>query len=213
MNLRKTLKLYVIPDRFVGAPLSLEEQTEQALEGGATMIQLRDKEMSGRELYDTALRLKALCRPRGVPLIVNDRFDVALAAEADGVHLGGTDLPGAIIKKLAPRDFIIGLTAHSLEEGLAAQGAGADYLGVGAAFPTSTKEGAGVLGIEGIRAVLKNISIPTVAIGGIGPANVTAVMKTGVDGIAVVASVVGQKDIKGAAAELAALVGASKGRP
>ena len=212
MNLREALKLYVIPDRLVGAPLSLEEQTERALQGGATMIQLRDKEMSGRELYETALRLKALCRSRAVPFIVNDRFDVALAAGADGVHLGAADLPGGAVKRLAPRGYIVGLTAHSLEEGLAAQEAGADYVGVGAAFPTGTKEGASVLGVEGIRLVRERLSIPAVAIGGIGPLNVRAVMETGVDGVAVVASVVGQKDIALAAAELGALAAAVRPR-
>ena len=210
MNIREALKLYVIPDRIVGAPLSLEEQTERALEGGATMIQLRDKEMSGRELYETALRIKALCRSREVPLIVNDRFDVALAAEVDGVHLGVTDLPGVVVKKLAPKGFIIGMTAHSLNEGLAAQEAGAEYVGIGAAFPTGTKPGASILGVKGIRMVRERLSIPAVAIGGIGPLNVEAVMETGVDGITVVASVMGQKDITAAAVELGALVAAAR---
>jgi thiamine-phosphate pyrophosphorylase len=210
MDIKAALKLYVIPDLEAGAPLSLEEQTERALLGGATMIQLRNKEMSGRALYETAVRLVSICRRHAVPLIVNDRFDIALAAGADGVHLGNSDLPADVVKKLVPLGFLIGATAHSLEEGRAAENAGADYVGIGAAFPSDTKKGASVLGTEGIRMVRSALSIPSVAIGGINPSNAKEVLETGVDGIAVVASVVGQKDVVFAAACLAEIVSTKK---
>lgn len=201
--LKKALKVYVIPDREAGAPRSLEEQTEMAIEGGATMIQLRDKKMTGSELYSTAKKMAAICRSRGVPLIVNDRFDVALAAGADGVHLGAEDLPVHIVKQLVPDGFIIGATAHSPEEGVRALAEGAEYIGVGAAFPSGTKKGAFVLGVDGIRSVLSVVSIPSVAIGGITAENAPEVLASGVDGVAVVAAVVGEKDITAAAARLA----------
>ncbi|MBP6333317.1 MAG: thiamine phosphate synthase [Aminivibrio sp.] len=203
MNIRDALKLYVIPDRRVGAPRSIEEQAALALDGGATMIQLRDKEMSGRELYETACRLSALCRSRGAAFVVNDRFDIALAAGAHGVHLGKEDLPVSAVRKIVPEDFLIGATAHSSEEGRAAEEQGADYVGIGAAFPTGTKTGASVIGVEGVRAIREILSLPSVAIGGISEENAAEVLSAGVDGIAVVASVVGKRDIAGAARRMA----------
>lgn len=210
MNLRDALKLYVIPDRRVGAPRSIEEQAGLALDGGATMIQLRDKEMSGRELYETARRVSALCRNRGAVFVVNDRFDIALASGAHGVHLGKEDLPVSVIRKIVPAGFLIGATAHSTEEGRAAEEQGADYVGIGAAFPTGTKTGASVIGVEGIRAIREALSLPSVAIGGISEENAAEVLSAGVDGIAVVASVVGRADIAGAARRLAEMVFSGK---
>ena len=201
-RITKALRVYVIPDSAAGAPRSLEEQARLAILGGATMIQLRDKEMTGRELYETAQRLLLLCRPRGIPLIVNDRLDVALVSGADGVHLGAEDLPVYAAKRLVPEGFIVGATAHSVEEGIRAEADGADYVGVGAAFPSGTKKGAVVLGVAGVREVCSAISLPTVAIGGITAENAREVLDSGVDGVSVVASVVGQEDIQAAASLL-----------
>ena len=203
MNLREALKLYVIPDSRIGAPRSIEEQAELALDGGATMIQLRDKKMSGRELYETACRLSSLCRSRGAVFVVNDRLDIALASRAHGVHLGKEDLPVSVARKIVPAGFLIGATAHSSEEGRAAEEQGADYVGIGAAFPTGTKTGASVIGVEGVRAIREILSLPSVAIGGISEENAAEVLSAGVDGIAVVASVVGKRDIAGAARRMA----------
>jgi len=202
-RIQRALKVYVIPDSTAGAPRSLEEQARLAILGGATMIQLRDKKMTGRELYETAKRLLSLCRPRDIPLIVNDRLDVALASGADGVHLGAEDLPVHAAKRFVPEGFIVGATAHSVEEGIRAEAEGADYVGVGAAFPSGTKKGAAVLGVAGIREVCSAISLPTVAIGGITAQNAREVLDAGVDGVSVVASVVGQEDIQAAASLLA----------
>ncbi len=203
VDLEKALRLCVIPDRDIGFPLSLDEQTEQALEGGATMIQLRDKEMSGRELYETACRLKEMCGKSGVPLVVNDRFDVALASGADGAHLGVTDLPLRAVRHISPPGFILGGTAHSVEEARSAEAGGADYVGVGAAFPSTAKREASVLGPEGIRKVVSAISIPAVAIGGITAGNLREVLAAGAMGAAVIGSVVGRKDISAAVRRLA----------
>ncbi len=208
MNLREALRLYVILDRRGGAPRTLEEQARFALEGGATMIQLRDKEMEGRELYETALKLSGLCKKAGTVFIVNDRLDIALASGADGVHLGTKDLPVRAARALVPEGFIIGASAHLPEEGRMAEAEGADYAGIGAVFPTGTKDGALIIGLEGVRAVRSVLSIPSAAIGGISEENAAKVMATGVEGICAASAVVGKDDIAAAAGRLARIVSA-----
>ncbi len=202
MDLRDAMRLYVIPDRRVGAPLSLEEQTDRALQGGATMIQLRDKQMTGRELYETACRMRRLCTARRVPFVVNDRLDVALAAEADGVHLGLGDIPVARARRVAPRGFIVGGTAHSEEEAIRAEKDGADYIGIGAAYVSGSKKVSVVLGPEGIARVRSTVSIPTVAIGGITAETAGEVLASGVDGICVIEAAVGRGDVEAAVRRL-----------
>jgi thiamine-phosphate pyrophosphorylase len=204
MTLRKRLRLCVIPDRILGAPRSLEEQALCALRGGATAIQLRDKNASTRELYETAVTLKRLCDDCGALLIVNDRIDVALAAGADGVHLGQSDLPVPEARRLAPPGFLVGATAHSVEEALQAEQDGADYLGIGAAFPTASKTVTTLLGPEGIRHVTSRISLPAIAIGGITPDRVRCVLDAGVCGVAVIAAVVASAEPEKATREFAA---------
>ena len=189
-DLRKALRLYVIPDRLIGAPLSLEEQTRLALEGGATAIQLRDKSADGRELLETAKRMAELCREHGALFIVNDRLDVALLSGADGAHLGQSDLPVEEARKLAPRPFLIGASAHTGSEGEKAGRDGADYLGAGAVFETGSKGGARVIGLEGIRGLTAAVRLPVVAIGGISLENLPEVMETGVTGVSVISAAV-----------------------
>jgi thiamine-phosphate pyrophosphorylase len=196
------MRLYVIPDGRVGAPLSLEEQTDRALQGGATMIQLRDKQMTDRELYETACRMRRLCAARRVPFVVNDRLDVALAAEADGVHLGLGDIPVARARRVAPRGFIVGGTAHSEEEAIRAERDGADYIGIGAAYASGSKKDSVVLGPEGIARVRSSVSIPTVAIGGITAETAKEVLASGVDGICVIEAAVGRGDVEAAVRRL-----------
>lgn len=193
-DLRRAMRLYVIPDRCVGAPLSLEDQARIALAGGATALQLRDKNVDGGELFAEARRILCLCRERGVPLFVNDRLDIALACGADGVHLGQSDLPVAEARRLAPRPFIIGASARTPEDADRAVRDGADYLGVGAIFPTGSKDDAQVIGLEGLRAVVRSVSIPVVAIGGISLNNLEKVLSCGGDGVAVISAAV-QGDI------------------
>lgn len=202
MDLRDAMRLYVIPDGRVGAPLSLEEQTDRALQGGATMIQLRDKQMTDRELYETACRMRRLCAARRVPFVVNDRLDVALAAEADGVHLGLGDIPVARARRVAPRGFIVGGTAHSEEEAIRAERDGADYIGIGAAYASGSKKDSVVLGPEGIARVRSSVSIPTVAIGGITAETAKEVLASGVDGICVIEAAVGRGDVEAAVRRL-----------
>ncbi|MDR2180161.1 MAG: thiamine phosphate synthase [Synergistaceae bacterium] len=200
-NLKEALRLYVIPDRLIGAPLSLEEQVRLALQGGATAIQLRDKSAEGKELLETAKRLANLCRQRdlckrrGALFIVNDRLDVALLSGADGVHLGQSDLPVEEARRLAPRPFIVGASAHTVGEAEKAEKDGADYLGVGAVFETRSKDNAKVLGPEGLRRLTAAVRLPVVAIGGISLENLPEVMETGVTGVSVISAAV-RGDVK-----------------
>ncbi|MDR2522651.1 MAG: thiamine phosphate synthase [Synergistaceae bacterium] len=195
-NLRRALRLYVIPDRVIGAPLSLEEQARLALDGGATAIQLRDKSMNGGELLKTAKALATLCRERGALFIVNDRLDVALLSDADGVHLGQDDLPVTEARRLAVAaqglsyPFVIGASVHTACEAKEAEGAGADYLGVGAVFGTGSKGDVTIIGVEGCREAVKETLLPSAAIGGISLDNLAEVMSAGVDGVSVISAVV-----------------------
>ncbi|MDR2174737.1 MAG: thiamine phosphate synthase [Synergistaceae bacterium] len=204
-NLKKSLRLYVIPDRGAGAPLSLEEQARLAIEGGATAIQLRDKEADGGELLRTARALSALCRERRVLFIVNDRLDVALLSGADGVHLGQSDLPVTDARRLAPRPFLVGASAHTPSEALEAERDGADYIGVGAVFGTGSKSDAAVIGLERLRETAAASRLPSVAIGGVTTENLPRVILCGVDGVSVIAAAV-RGDVKGNTRELAKML-------
>jgi thiamine-phosphate pyrophosphorylase len=189
-DLKRALRLYVIPDRGIGSPLSLEEQARLAIAGGATALQLRDKEMGGRELLETARAMASLCREVGVLFIVNDRLDVALLSGADGAHLGQSDLPVEEARRLAPRPFIIGASAHTPDEAKKAEADGADYLGVGAVFGTGSKGDAKVIGLSGTRETASAASVPLVAIGGITAENLPEVMRCGVAGVSVISAAV-----------------------
>jgi len=205
--LSERLRLYVIPDPIQGRGLSLEEQAGLALEGGATALQLRHKEADSIDLYREALALRKLCDEYGALFIVDDRLDIALAAGADGVHLGAKDLPVAAARRLAPEGFIIGATARTPESAAAAEKAGADYLGAGAVFPTESKKDTRVIGLEGLRKVVCATSLPCVAIGGIRLDNVAEVISAGAAGVAAIGAVVGAKDVKLAAEEFLAKIG------
>lgn len=199
MDLRRTLRLYVIPDRKIGAPRSFLEQAEAALAGGAGSIQLRDKHLSGRELLAAGKALAGLCRRAGALFIVNDRLDIALLCGAHGAHLGQDDLPADVARRLCPPGFILGVSVRNAEEARLAAGAGADYLGIGAVYPTSSKVEAEALGLDGVRLAATATGLPSVAIGGISLANAAEVMAAGVDGLAVISAVVAAPDVCAAA--------------
>ncbi|HQO83395.1 MAG TPA: thiamine phosphate synthase [Synergistales bacterium] len=197
-TLADRLRLYVIPDPAQGYGRPMAEQARLALEGGAGAIQLRHKEASSRDLYEEALEFRKLCRLHGALFIVNDRLDIALAAGADGVHLGAEDLPVAVVRRLAPKDFIIGATARTPEAAVEAEKTSADYLGVGAVFPTRSKKDTRVIGPEGLRKVVQAVSLPCVAIGGITVEGVPEILRTGASGVAVIGAVAGASDIRAA---------------
>jgi thiamine-phosphate pyrophosphorylase len=172
------------------------EVAAQALEGGATMIQLRDKGGDLRSLYDEAVAIRHLCRRYRRLFIVNDRLDVALLAEADGVHLGQEDLPAGLARPLLHRGMLLGISTHSVEEAREAEAAGADYIGFGPVFPTRTKTGTrAIVGLDGIRMVKAAVTLPVLAIGGITLERVPEVVRAGADGVAVISAIVGSGSI------------------
>ena len=203
--LAERLRLIVITDAALAAPRSVLEVVAAALAGGAPAIQLRDKAASAGELLTTARALRELTRPAGALLFVNDRMDVALAAGADGVHLGPDDLPVAAVRRCAPPGFLIGYSTDDPESARRAVREGADYLGCGAVYPTGSKPDAGaVIGLERLDEVARAVAAPVVAIGGVTPARAREVATTGAAGVAVIGAVMGAPDPAGAAAALLA---------
>jgi len=190
------LSLYVITDKRLSRGRSTEEVIQKALTGGATIIQLREKELSDRELLEEGIRIKPLIKQAGAGFIINDRIDIALALEADGVHLGQKDLSLSIARKLLGAQKIIGMSVKTLEDALEAESQGADYLGVGAIYPTETKtDTALIVTPQRITEIKKAVKLPMVGIGGINLQNASEVIKAGADGIAVVSAVTSAVDI------------------
>lgn len=203
MNFSKEmLLLYAVTDRSWVGRQSLYEQIEDALKGGVTIVQLREKNLAEDEFVAEAIKIKELCHRYHVPLIINDNVDVALKSGADGVHVGIEDIPVSKIRKKVGKDFIIGATAKTVEQAKAAEKAGADYLGVGAVFPSPTKKNAIRITTEQLKEICSSISIPAVAIGGISLENVLEIKGGGMDGIAVVSAIFAADDIQKTTAEL-----------
>lgn len=203
--------LYVVTDRPLARGRPLEQVVEAALRGGATVIQLREKEASTREFIALGRRVQELCRARQVPLIINDRLDVALAIEADGVHVGQDDMPAALARQLLGPDKIVGATASTPQEARQAEADGADYLGCNAVFYTPTKTDTSTpLGIEGFRHLVQAVSVPVVAIGGIKATNAAELIRAGAAGVAVVSAVMAADDPEAAARELCQVVRAAR---
>ena len=193
------LLLYAITEEYCNRQRPLIEMVKEALEGGVTILQLREKHLSDEELMTEALEIKELCHSYGVPLII-----LALRCSADGVHVGIEDTPVAEIRAKAGNDFIIGATAKTVEQATAAELAGADYIGVGAVFPSPTKQNAVRITNAQLREITSAVSIPAVAIGGITLGNISQIDCGTLSGIAVVSAVFGAKDITQAAKELKA---------
>jgi len=202
LNLRKKLKLYVITDRRLKPEV---ESVREALEGGATSIQLRIKNAPTREMIEIGRKIRELTKEYDVLYFVDDRLDVALATDADGVQLGPEDMPISLAREIAP-NLIIGASVYSLEEALKAEKEGADYLGAGSVFPTPTKRDAKVIGLEGLKRIVDSVKIPVVAIGGINHENVREVLNTGVDGIAIISAIMGADDVKIATGEMRKII-------
>ncbi len=193
---KQNMLLYAVTDRAWVGKQSLCEQVEAALRGGVTCVQLREKELDEEAFLAEAKEISALCRRYGVPFFVNDNVDIAIACGADGVHVGQEDMAAAQVRRRVGDGMMIGVSVHSVEEALEAVRNGADCLGVGAMFSTSTKADASVLPREVLRDICNAVDVPVVAIGGIGKGNLMQLAGTGVDGVALVSAIFGAADIE-----------------
>lgn len=203
MNIDKNaLLFYAVTDRGCLRGISIEDAVEQAIIGGAGVVQLREKNIGEDDLLREAEKLLKICHKYNVPLIINDDYEAALKCGADGVHVGIEDTSVAEIRRIAGKDFIIGATAKTVEQAKLAERSGADYLGVGAVFPSPTKKNAVRITPQELREICNSVSIPAVAIGGITAENVKEIAGCGHSGIAVVSAVFGAADIKSAADRL-----------
>lgn len=205
------LTLYLVAGKGDDTEERFLEKIEAACRGGITFLQLREKQMDGGALLDLAKKVKKVADRYGVPLVIDDRIDVALAADARGVHLGQSDIPAAEARKLMGEDKIIGVTVKTMEQGEAAIAAGADYFGVGAVFPTATKKEAVHTPLERIAQICAGFPVPCVAIGGINAENVTVLDNVPVNGVAVVSAIMGAEDVEAAARTLKSRVTAMEG--
>jgi thiamine-phosphate pyrophosphorylase len=199
---KESLLLYAVTDRYWLKEHTLLEEVENTLKGGATFIQLREKNLEEEKFMKEAIEIQALCKKYKVPFVVNDNVDIAVAMDADGVHVGQSDMEaGEVRQKLGP-DKIIGVSACTVEQAVLAEKRGADYLGVGAVFPTGSKDDAEDVSFDTLKAICEAVSIPVVAIGGITKENVRKLQGSGIDGIAVISAIFAQPDIKAATMEL-----------
>jgi thiamine-phosphate pyrophosphorylase len=194
--------IYLVTDRDLMSTETLEEAVEQAIIGGCTLVQLREKDCSSFDFYNTAVKVKEITDKYNVPLLINDRVDIALAVDAAGVHVGQSDLPLTVVRKILGDEKIIGVSTGNLEEALKAQKDGADYLGVGAMYATGTKKDAKHTSMEELRKIRENVLIPIVVIGGINKDRVKDFEGMGIDGLAIVSAIIAQKDITKAAREI-----------
>lgn len=203
MSMKKEdLLLYAVTDRTWLNGRSLAADVEAALQGGVTFLQIREKELAEAAFLAEAKELQALAARYGVPFVVNDNVEIALAIGADGVHVGQSDMEAGDVRAKLGADKIIGVSVRTVEQALRAQAHGADYLGVGAVFGTSTKVDANTVTVDDLREICDAVSIPVVAIGGVNAENVSQLANTGIDGVAVVSALFAAQDIRAAAADL-----------
>lgn len=204
-NLDKSLLLYAVTDRYWLKDETLYEQVEKSIKGGVSFVQLREKTLDEAAFYKEAVEIQELCKRYKVPFVVNDNVDIAVRMNADGVHVGQSDMEaGDVRAKLGP-DKIIGVSAQTVEQAILAERRGADYLGVGAVFPTGSKDDADDVSFETLKAICQAVSIPVVAIGGISKNNVLELKGSGICGIAVISAIFAQADIEAASRELKTL--------
>lgn len=199
---KKAMLLYAVTDRAWVGKQSLYEQVESALKGGATCVQLREKELDEESFLKEAMEISALCKQYGVPFFVNDNVDIAIKCKADGIHVGQEDMEAAQVRQRVGDVMIIGVSVHSVEEALEAVKNGADCLGLGAVFSTSTKTDVDLLPRETLRDICAAVDIPVVAIGGINKSNISQLAGTGIDGVALVSAIFAADDIESECREL-----------
>lgn len=201
------LSLYLVTDRSLSLGRSLESVVAQAVEGGVTMVQLREKDCSTLEFYEQAILLKKCLHPYNIPLIINDRLDIALACDADGLHIGQSDMPYDIARKLLGRDKIIGLSVECIQDAVNANELDVDYIGISPVFGTPTKtDTAPALGLNGVQEIVKISRHPAVGIGGINKTNAAEIISAGAEGISVVSAIMSAIDPKESALELKSII-------
>ena len=199
---KKYMQLYVVTDRAWTGNKTLYEQIKEALENGVTCVQLREKNLDEASFIEEAKKISVLCRQYNTPFIVNDNVNVAIASNADGIHIGQEDMGLKDVRKIVGENMIIGISAHTVEEAKFAQENGADYIGIGAVFETSTKNDVDVIPYEKVKSICDAVDMPKVAIGGINAENILKLKGSGIDGVAVVSAIFGAKDIGKATKEL-----------
>lgn len=194
--------LYLVTDQKRMSTQTLTEAVEQAILGGCTMVQLREKDSSSMEMYQQAQKVKKITDQYQVPFIINDRVDIAMAVKASGIHIGQSDLPVSIVRELIGKEMLLGVSVSSTEEARHAMENGADYLGVGAMFPTHTKTDASMVTMEELSKIRRISNLPIVVIGGISKDNAGEFRSMGIDGLAVISAIIGQPDIRRAATDI-----------
>ncbi len=197
-----SLMLYAVTDRYWVGEKTLYQQVEEALKGGATFIQLREKELDEKSFYEEAVEIQKLCREYKVPFVINDNVELAAKVNADGMHVGQSDMEALNVRAVIGNDKILGVSAQTVEQAKLAEAHGADYLGVGAVFPTSSKDDAVEVNYDTLKAICQAVNIPVVAIGGINSENVRELKGSGIVGVAVISAVFGQENIEEATADL-----------
>ena len=194
--------LYAVTDRTWTGEKTLYQQVEETLKGGATFVQLREKELDDESFLAEACSINELCRKYNVPFIINDNLDVAIRSDADGIHIGQKDLDATYVKSVVGEDKILGVSVQTVEQAIRAEKSGADYLGVGSIFITSSKADADTVSISTLKSICKTVSIPVVAIGGISTDNILELKGSGICGVAVISAIFAQDDIMSATKKL-----------
>lgn len=202
MRKKTDYSVYLVTDRDLMSEPSLELAIEKAIRGGVSLVQLREKNIDSLEFYQLALRAKEVCDKHQIPLIINDRLDIAMAARAAGAHLGQSDMPADVARRILGGNAIIGVSVSSAEQAVKAAKDGADYLGAGAMFSTDTKDDAEICSFEELEKIRRSVDIPIVVIGGINKETIPLFKNSGIDGLAVVSAIISQPDIELAAREI-----------
>lgn len=198
----KDLFLYAVTDRKWTGKKTLFEQVEESIKGGVTFVQIREKELEYKLFLDEAIKMKDLCKKYDIPFVVNDNVDIAIKSNADGVHVGQEDMEASNVREMIGKDKILGISVQTLEQAIEAEKKGADYLGVGAIFPTNSKDNAVKVSIETLSLICKSVNIPVVAIGGINKTNINQLKNTGISGVALISAIFENDDIEYATREL-----------
>lgn len=192
---KEMMRLYAVTDQSWCKDTTLLKQVEEALEGGVSCVQLREKELEEKTFLEEAIEMKTLCQKYQIPFIINDNVEIALACKADGIHVGQNDMEANNVRALVGNEMILGVSVQTVEQAILAQKNGADYLGVGAVFNTSTKLDAADVSYETLKAICEHVSIPVVAIGGINERNMSLLKESGIDGVALVSAIFASEDI------------------